>query len=121
MTAWDGQERRQDDHSVRIALLEKCAKDAEARHEENKKSLVSIHVRISDMKEDFRQELSKGIDAIVDKLDAQNKMYEQRAERITRVEAALIWFERSLYGLGAFGITVAGWIFHHEHTAKVVK
>jgi len=115
---WDGEERRADEVSVRLALLERGQHDTERRHEENKKSLTAIHVRISDIKEDFRQALTLGIDAIVDKLDAQNKMYEQRAERITRVETALIWAERALYGLGAWGVAMSGWIFHHSHKAR---
>lgn len=115
---WNGEERREDNTNVRLALLEKACSDTERRHVENKESLVAVHIRITKLGKDFEQALSKGLDAIMDKLDKQDELYQARSERIPKIEAAQIWVERSLYGMGAFGVIVAGWIFHHGTQAK---
>jgi thiamine biosynthesis lipoprotein ApbE len=115
---WTGEERRGDNTSVRLALLEQAQTGTERRHEENKKSLIAVHVRITALGKDFEAALSKGLDAIIDKMDKQNALFNERSERITKLEYAQIWVERSLYGMGAFGVMVAGWIFNHSDKAR---
>lgn len=128
---WTGEERRgnPEDTGVRLALLEQSQKqfkeDTEKRHTENHESLIAVHKRITgvddriaQLGQDFDDALSRGLDAIMDKLDKQDELYQARSERITKIEAAQIWIERSLYGLGSVGVLIAGWIFHHGTQAK---
>ena len=123
------QERRTDTVSVRLALLEKCAADADRRHEENKKSLIAVHVRLSDIQLDFASALSKGIDAVIDKTDAQTKSltakmdaqieaYGKRSERIATLENITLWLERAGYGRGLWLAATWAWIIHHGDKAR---
>ena len=116
------QERRTDMVSVRLALLEKCVEDSS-------KSQTAIHIRLSDIQKEFAFMLSKGLDAIVDKTDAQTKAltdkmdaqiaeYNKRANRITAIETALIWIERAGYFIGAWLAAVSTWVLRHEHVVK---
>lgn len=92
---WNGEERRgnPEDTGVRLALLEKCASDTERRHAENKESLVAVHVRITKLGKDFEQAFSKGLDAIMDKLNKQDVLYQARSERITKAESDIKWIK----------------------------
>ena len=111
---WTGEERREDNTSVRLALLEKAQSDTQVRHEENKKSLIAVHVRITTLGKDFEAALSKGLDAIIDKLDEKNLACAEHDKRLTKVETTQTWLERWV----AAGWLLMGSIFGMDRISK---
>lgn len=91
---WTGEERREDNTSVRLAVLESANDYTKVRHEENKKSLIAVHIRITTLGKDFEAALSKGLDAIIDKLDGKEKACSDCQKEIATIKNTQTWLER---------------------------
>ena len=118
MTEYNGEERRTDNTSVRLALLEKGQSDAERRHAENKDSLISVHKRITELKKDFTDSLGKGLDAIIDRIDAQQIDRVNCKSRITALEKDISWLDRWVLALSTLTVAISGWLFHFGKKAQ---
>ncbi len=109
----NGTERRTDDTSVRLALLESASLTAEKRHVENKKSLAAVHKRLTEIKADVAAELKTGIDSILKKIDDKNAQCMEHAKLLTEVQNNMHWLDRWALGISAAVTTIGGWIFTH--------
>lgn len=114
---WDGTPRRADDSpesvAIRLALLEKQASDAQDRHNENKAKLESLDAKMSDLREDFMYELGRGLDAIMEKMDSKEKVFEDCAKKVISLENDMKWVNR---WVGAAWASIAagfGLMLHH--------
>lgn len=95
---WNGEKRRVDDNAentvqVRLTLLERASGEAERRHAENKESLVAVHKRITELGKDFEATLSKGLDALMDKLDQKNIERQVMRTDITNLQSDIRWIK----------------------------
>lgn len=94
---WDGTPRRSDDSpesvAIRLALLEKQAADAHDRHNENKAKLESLDAKMSDLREEFMYELGRGLDAIIDKMDAKDEAFKECSKKVITLEADIKWIK----------------------------
>ncbi|CAK0743125.1 hypothetical protein CCP3SC1AL1_110032 [Gammaproteobacteria bacterium] len=116
MTAWDPNkdgERRRDENSVRLALLEKAVCDAEERDREFKESLGAVHARMTHFQDDFRNALSEGFSKILGKIESSEKARiescQTHRDRTTRLESTVRNIEWTVGGawaalLALFGI-----------------
>lgn len=110
---WDGEERRVDTTSIRLALLEKQAADAELRHKENQGRLDRLDLKISDLKSDFMYELGRGLDAIIEKMEADKKEMRPMIEKIVETYNCLGWVKNWNRALTAWNTAISAWILAH--------
>lgn len=93
MNEWDGEERRTDDVNVRLALLEKGQSDTERRHAENKESLIAIHKRISQIKEEFADEVKIGFQEIIAMMDDKKTTCIEHEKKTDKVATDIRWLK----------------------------
>lgn len=94
----------------RLTALEQSSKQAQERHEENKKSLIAVHTRITDLQKDFTAQLDKGFDAIIDKMDTQEKARCLACEKhIERTSAVELDINRAKGALAVVGFPSLAW------------
>ena len=138
MNEYDGPERRKDEHSIRIVLLEKQASD-------NKESLVSVHRRITQLDHEFKAEQRISTEAIMDKFEehsnkeeVNNRLLANKVEataktlaekmenqdkakavicsehisHMAKLESTVSWLDRWVLSLSAGYITAVAWLFH---------
>jgi len=108
MNEWDGEERRTDDVNVRLALLEKCQSDTERRHAENKESLIAIHKRISQIKEEFADEVKNGFRELLEKMDSKNAHCEAHGKKTAAVETDIKVLKGGITAAWAVILTMMG-------------
>lgn len=114
----NGPERRTDDTSVRLALLEQNVLVADVRHKENKKSLAAVHKRLTEIKSEVASEVKTGLDAILKKMDDKNVQCAEHGRLLAEVQSNIHWIDRWALGISAAVTTIGGWIFAHGDKAK---
>ena len=101
MENWSGEERRGDNISTRLSLLEKGQADTERRHFENKNSLNAVHKRITEIKKEFADEVKMGFKELIIRMDAKNNECAKCKTDITKLQTTQTWIERWV---------AAGWV-----------
>lgn len=108
---WDGKtERRTDETSVRLALLEKGQTD-------QKDSLISVHKRITEIRKGVEDEVKQGLAAIFAKLEVQQGNCARHNERTAKIESNVGWMFKWL-GAASTAIVGIGTFLFHWHTKK---
>lgn len=115
--SYDGPERRTDDTNVRLALVEQSCSQAEVRHIENKTSLIAVHRRITES----TSLTTKGIDAILEKLDKKNEDCAEHKGRTVKLESNILWVERWVATSWAALIAGLTLLFTHHDKVKGMK
>lgn len=124
MSEWDGIKRRSEDTDTehRLTVLDESSKQAkerhdeatklaDKRHEENQKSLVAVHRRITDLQRDFSEQLSRGVDAILETVKEHERVRctacDKHEERTSSLEASRDYAKGVIKAVG-IGLPAAG-------------
>jgi len=113
---YNGEERRTDNTSVRLALLERS-------YFENRDSNVAIHKRItetrkeiSEIKENVAAEIRTGLESLFTNLAKQQERCAKHEARTATVENTVKWLDRWLVTTWAAIMTAAGFLLHKGKT-----
>jgi hypothetical protein len=134
MTPWQGEERRKHPTEVRLALLEQAITNIEAGHKENKESLISVHKRISEVrngmsleisviKKEVALEVKNGLDAIFNKMAEKEKICKEHQNRTTILETHFGWVKAWVLAAWTAILSLGGWAFAHngqEHITSML-
>lgn len=122
---YKGQERRTDDTSVRLALLEQAAADAKERDKTTQNSLAAVHKRISETRDTISGSMEKGFAAVIGKIEdlksqrvadkkEQDVTCKGCADDISTLKENRLWMKRWLGAAWAGILTIGAWIFAHS-------